>query len=186
MRAENSVIAVFPDHLTAESAVKALAENGFAMKSLSVVGRGYHTQEKVIGFYNTGDRIKFWGARGAYWGALWGLFFGGLFVVTPIAGPVVALGYLGALALGAIESAAIVGGLSALGAALYGLGVPKDTVVQYELSVKADSFLVMAHGTIEEMARAKTVLAAMRPSRMDGHRAADAVQGPVQGLAPAM
>ena len=114
------------------------------------------------------------------------LFFGGLFVVTPVAGPIVALGYLGALALAAVENAAIVGGLSALGAALFGLGVPKDTVLQYELSVKADSFLVMAHGTADEMARAKTVLAAMRPSRMDGHRAADAAQGPVRGLAPAI
>jgi hypothetical protein len=43
------------------------------MKNLSVVGKGYHTEEKVIGFYNVGDRVKFWGSRGAFWGGLWGL-----------------------------------------------------------------------------------------------------------------
>jgi hypothetical protein len=186
MHLENSVVAAFPDHLAAEGAVKALADSGFAMKQLSVLGRGYHTEEKVVGFYNTGDRVRFWGTRGAFWGALWGVFFGGLFVVTPIAGPVVALGYLGALALAAIENAVLVGGLSAVGAALYGLGVPKDTIVQYEMSVKADKFLVMAHGTAAEMARAKAVLALKHPLNLDEHRAADAAVGTGQGLAAAL
>ncbi len=186
MHLENSVVAEFPDHLAAEGAVKALADSGFAMKQLSVLGRGYHTEEKVVGFYNTGDRVRFWGTRGAFWGALWGVFFGGLFVVTPIAGPVVALGYLGALALAAIENAVLVGGLSAVGAALYGLGVPKDTIVQYEMSIKADKFLVMAHGTAAEMTRAKAVLAFKHPRALDEHRVADAAAGTTQGLAPAL
>lgn len=34
------------------------------MTSLSVVGKGYHSEEQVVGFYNAGDRIKFWGTRG--------------------------------------------------------------------------------------------------------------------------
>jgi hypothetical protein len=99
---------------------------------------------------------------------------------------VVALGYLAALALAAIENAVLVGGLSAVGAALYGLGVPKDTVVQYEMSVKADKFLVMAHGTAAEMARAKAVLALKHPLALDEHRSADAAVGPMPGLAPAL
>jgi hypothetical protein len=38
-----------------------LAAAGLEMKNLSVVGKGYHTDEKVVGFYNAGDRIQFWG-----------------------------------------------------------------------------------------------------------------------------
>ena len=57
-----------------------MTAGGFAMKNLSVVGNGYHSEEKVVGFYSTGDRIKFWGSRGAFWGGFWGLFFGGLFL----------------------------------------------------------------------------------------------------------
>ena len=79
MDVTDSVIAVFTDHESAEAAVKKLADAGFEMKHLSVVGKGYHTEEAVTGFYNTGDRVKFWGSRGAFWGGLWGLFFGGLF-----------------------------------------------------------------------------------------------------------
>ena len=93
---------------------------------------------------------------------------------------------MGALALAAIENAVIVGGLSAIGAALYGIGVPKDAVVKYEMSIKADKFLVMAHGTVAEMARAKAVLALKHPLDVDEHRTADAGAGSTQGLAPAL
>ncbi len=55
------------------------------------------------------------------------------------------------MAVSAIESAVVVGGLSALGAALYSIGVPKDSVIQNKAALKADSFLVMAHGRAEEM-----------------------------------
>ena len=65
--------------------------------------------------------------------------------------------------------------MAALAAALYSIGVPKDSVIQYELALKADSFLVMARGTKEEIARAKTILGATNPSRLDIHRDADAV-----------
>ena len=151
MSAPDSVVAVFTDHNGAETAVKKLAAAGFAMKNLSVIGKGYHTDEKVVGFYNIGDRVKFWGSRGAYWGGLWGLFFGGMFLVIPVVGHVVVLGYLAATLISGIESAIVVGGLSALGAALYSIGIPKDSVIEYEAAVKADDFLVIAHGSAEEV-----------------------------------
>jgi heat induced stress protein YflT len=176
MEAVDTVIAVFDDHNAAETAVKKLTAAGFEMKHLSVVGKGYHTEEKVVGFYNIGDRIKFWGKRGAFWGGLWGLFFGGLFMAIPVVGHVIVLGYLAAMAVSAVESAVVVGGLSALGAALYSIGVPKDSVIQYEAAVKADGFLVMAHGTAAEMARAKAILGTVNPSRLDVHAGVTAAE----------
>lgn len=162
-----TAIAIFPNHTAAELAVKELGKAGFAMKTLSVVGKGYHSEEKVIGFYDFGDRVNFWGSRGAFWGGLWGLLFGGIFIVTPVAGPVIVLGVLASMAISTLEGAVVVGGLSALGAALYGVGVPKNTVVEYESMIKADEFLVMAHGTAEEMARAKAILSGSGPTRLD-------------------
>ncbi len=170
MENTDTVVAVFADHPAAEAAIKKLTGAGFDMKNLSVVGKGYHTNEKVVGFYNAGDRIKFWGTRGAFWGGFWGLFLGGLFVTIPGAGQVVVLGYLAAIAIAAIENAAIVGGLSALAAALYSIGIPKDSVIQYETALKADSFLVMAHGSAADIARAKTILDSAAPSRIDVHK----------------
>ncbi len=169
MENDNAVIAVFADHASADDAVKKLTAAGFAMTSLSVVGKGYHTEEQVVGFYNTGDRVKFWGLRGAFWGGLWGLFLGGLFMTIPVIGHVVVLGYLAATVISVVESAVVVGGLSALGAALAGIGVPKDSVLKYETAVKADGFLVMAHGSQSEIARAKVILDSTSPSSIDTH-----------------
>src|SRR5271156_5331260 len=104
MEKTDIAIAVFADHNLAETAVKKLTAAGFDMKKLSVVGKGYRTDEKVVGFYNVGDRVKFWGTRGAFWGGLWGWFFGGLFMTTPV-GHVVVLGYLAAAAISAVETA---------------------------------------------------------------------------------
>jgi hypothetical protein len=162
-----TAIGVFPEHETAEKAIKSLAAAGIDMKNLSLVGKGFHTDEKVVGFYSSGDRIKFWGSRGAFWGGFWGLFFGGIFLTIPVVGHVIVLGYLAAAAISAAEGAVVVGGLSALGAALYGIGIPRNSVIEYEEDMKADRFLVMAHGTDEEVERARKILAALNPDRLN-------------------
>ena len=44
----DTVIAVFGDHEAAEAALKKLSGAGFEMQKLSVVGKGYHTEDKVV------------------------------------------------------------------------------------------------------------------------------------------
>ena len=166
---QNAVVAVFTRHQDAEEAVRKLASGGFDMTHYSIVGQGFHSEEKVVGFYNMGDRIKFWGKNGAFWGGLWSLFFGGIFLTIPMVGPVMVLGHLATMVVAAVEGAILLGGLSALGAALYSLGIPKDTVIEYEQAVKTDGFLVVAHGSAEEMARSKAILESSSPTRIDLH-----------------
>ncbi|WP_428375498.1 general stress protein [Lichenicoccus sp.] len=175
MSFEGTAVATFTDHAGAEAAIKRLTEAGFDMKHLSVIGKGYHTEEKVVGFYTTADRVKFWGSRGAFWGGLWGLFFGGLFLTIPIVGHVVVLGYLAATALSAVEGAAVTGGIGAIGAALFSSGIPKDSVVQYETAIKADGFLVFARGTAAEVAHARDILQLGNPSMLAIHDHAEGV-----------
>jgi hypothetical protein len=169
MKMTESVIAVFPDHALADAALKALIGGGLEIKNLSIVGKGYHTEETAIGFYNIGDRMKIWGARGAFWGALWGFFLGGLFIAAPAIGGVLVLGYLATAAISAMEGAVALGGLSALGAALASLGVHKDSVVRYQTAIKADGFLLMAHGSAKKVERARAILAATHPLSLDLH-----------------
>jgi hypothetical protein len=52
--------------------------------------------------------------------------------------------------VGALEGAVVVGGLSALGAGLYSIGIPKDSIVEYETALKSDKFLVLAYGAADE------------------------------------
>jgi len=166
MKNPDIAVAVFNEHAAARAAIDQLSKAGFDLASLSIVGQGYHTEETVVGFYTAGDRIKFWGSRGALWGGLWGLFMGGLFVTTPVVGPVVVLGYITASIVSAIESAVVLGGLSSIGAALLSLGVPKNSAIEYQEALRADSFLVMAHGSAEEIERARTILAKGHPLSM--------------------
>src|SRR5208337_534166 len=151
-------VAIFNTHVEAENAVKELQKSGFDMKKLSIVGKDYHTEEQVVGYYHTGDRMKYWGKMGAFWGWLFGLFFGAGFFLIPGIGPIVVAGPLVLTIVGGLEGALAVGGLSALGAGLYSLGIPKDSVINYETSIKTDKFLLVVHGSGDDLAKAKDIL----------------------------
>jgi hypothetical protein len=165
----SAAVAVYATHDEADGAIKSLQKSGFDMKKLSIVGKDFHTEEHAIGYYNTGDRIKFWGKKGAFWGGLAGILFSSAFLVIPVVGHLIVLGPLVSSIIGGLEGAAVVGGTSALFGALAGLGIPKDTVVQYENDVKAGKFLVLAQGTPEEVARAKDVLGGSTSANVSVH-----------------
>ena len=88
---------VFSTHTQAEEAIRTLISSGFDAKKLSLIGRGYQSEEKPIGFYTVGDRIRSWGGLGAFWGGIWGLLLSPAVFVLPglglmaMAGPVVAV-----------------------------------------------------------------------------------------------
>jgi len=165
----NAVIAVYDTHSEAEKGVKELQRSGFDMKKLSVVGKDYHTDEQVVGYYNAGDRMKYWGKTGAFWGGIWGLLFGSAFFWVPGIGTLLVAGPVAAWIIGALEGAVAVGGLSAIGAGLYSVGIPKNSVLKYETAIKADKFLLVAHGTAAETAKAKDILSATGPSELNQH-----------------
>jgi hypothetical protein len=155
----NAAVGIYSTHDQAENAVKALADGGFDMKKLSVVGADYQSEEHVIGYYSTGTRMKMWGGRGAFWGSIWGLILGSAVFTIPGIGPMVVAGPLIAAIVSALEGGVIVGGISALGAGLIGLGIPRHSVLQYETELKAGKFLVVAHGSADDTKRAKNILA---------------------------
>jgi hypothetical protein len=78
MAEHNAVVGIYTTHTEAEAAVKELQKSGFDLQKLSVVGKDAHTEEHVVGYYNAGDRMQFWGTLGAFWGWLGGLLVGHL------------------------------------------------------------------------------------------------------------
>jgi hypothetical protein len=155
---ENSVVGIVRTHDDAEEVVKDLQRAGFDMKKLSVIGKGYHSEEHPLGFYTTGDRIKGWGGLGVFWGSIWGLLLGAAFFWIPGLGPLAVAGPFTHLLITGLEGAVLGGGVGALGGALTGLGLSKESVIKYETRVKADNYLVIAHGTPEEVERAQRIL----------------------------
>src|SRR5664279_6447626 len=115
MSKNNSIVAVYPSHTAAEAAVKELQKSGFDMKKLSIVGRDYHTDEHVVGYYNTGERMMRWGKMGAFWGGFWGLLFGSAFFWVPGIGQVLVAGPLVVWVVAALAGGAVPGGLTAFG-----------------------------------------------------------------------
>jgi hypothetical protein len=155
---KDAVVSVYDTHQEAEETVKELERSGFDMKKLSVIGRDYHTEDQVVGYYNAGNRMKYWGKIGAFWGGFWGLLFGSAFFWVPGIGQILVAGPLVAAIVGGVEGAAVVGGFSVIGAGLFSLGIPKDSVLEYETALKADKFVVIAHGTGSELAEARRVM----------------------------
>jgi uncharacterized membrane protein len=154
-----SVVAIYDTHEQAELAVKELQQAGIDMKTLSIAGKDTHTDEQVVGYYNVGDRMKRWGGIGAFWGGFWGLLFGGAFFAIPGLGPILVAGPLVAWIVAGLEGAVVVGGVSAVGAGLVSIGIPKDSVVKYDVALKTDKYLLVVHGTTDEVLRAQDIIA---------------------------
>jgi len=158
MEKANLPFYVFNTHIEAEEAIKLLSKSGFDVQKLSLVGKGYHSEEHPIGFYTAGDRIKSWGSTGAFWGGIWGLLFAPAVFFLPGLGLVAMAGPFVAALVSALEGAVVVGGMSALGAALTQIGVPKNEVIKYEAALKVDKYVLMVHGDAEEVAKARATL----------------------------
>lgn len=166
---KNAIVAVYGTHLEAEACVQELQRSGFDMKKLSIIGRDYHTDEHVVGYYNMGDRVKYWGSQGAFWGSIWGWLFGSAAFFIPGIGPLLFAGPVVGWIVGALEGAVIGGGLSALGACLFSIGIPKNSILLYETALKSGKFIVIAHGTAEETANARKIIDSTRSENTEVH-----------------
>ena len=141
MTQQNVVVAIYKSHTEAEVAVKELQQSGFDMKKLSIVGRDQHADEHVMGYYNAVDRMICCGKMGIFLG----MVFGSAFSLVPGAGLLLVAGPLAGWLVGAVGGAVLVGALSAIGAGLYSLGIPTDSILQYRKELKTGTSVMIAH-----------------------------------------
>jgi hypothetical protein len=167
MNNNNSVVAIYPTHTAVKAAVHDLQQSGFDMMKLSIVGRDYHQEEHVVGYYNVGDRMEAWGKAGAFWGGLWGLLFGSALFWIPGYGPLLVAGPMVGWIVASLEGAIVVGGLSAMGAGLYSLGLPVDSILRFETALKTDKFVLIAHGSAHDTDQAKDILCRTKPDTLE-------------------
>jgi hypothetical protein len=164
-----SAVAIYNTHTDAEAAVKDLQTAGIDMKLLSIVGKDYRTEDHVVGYYKTGDRLKYWGKLGTFWGGIWSLLIGEAFFWMPGVGPILVGGPLVSTIVGALEGATVHNGLTALGSALHTIGIPKINVINYESALKANKFLVIVEGTNGEASRVNEILRKTEPIELAAH-----------------
>jgi len=158
----SAAVFICHSHQEAEGAIQSLKKFGFDIKKLSLIGKGYHSEEHPVGFYTKGDKIASWGANGAFWGGIWGLLVAPAVFFMPPLGVVAMAGPVVSVIVSALEGALLVGGLSAIGAALSELGVTKDEIIKYETAIKVDQYVLLVHGNAEEFEKARGILASNR------------------------
>jgi hypothetical protein len=158
MSNDDSLLCISDTHAAAEHAIRALSASGFDLTKLSLIGKGYHSEEHPLGFYTSVDKMKAWGGVGAFWGGLWGLLLAPAAFVLPGLGLVAMGGPVVAALFAALEGAVLLGGASAIGAALTMIGVPEDLKIKYETALKAEQYVLILHGDAAEVAKARTVV----------------------------
>jgi hypothetical protein len=166
MAENNSVVPLYVPHAEAKATITDLKRSGFAMNRLSIVGKDFHTKDRVVGYHNGGERMKAWLELGNFWGGLSGLLLGSVFYFIPGIGPIIVFGPLASWIISARAGAVMPGELSALGAGLLSIGIPKHSIMEYETALKYGKFIVIAHGTPDDIAKAKSVLVSPRAAQI--------------------
>ncbi len=161
------VLAVRATHRAAQHTVDELRWAGFDLKKVSILARASDADGHAQGFYAMEGRILAWGNCGGFWVSTWGLLAGAAVMVMPPIGIVAAAGPVVAALLGALEAVAVVGGASALVATLTGLGLSAEQAKRHERDLAADRYLVIVHGSVDDVARARAILAAPNRSAWD-------------------
>jgi hypothetical protein len=162
---QQAVIAVFADFDAAHRAVERLVEAGLRPDQISVVGRDLQSELRLNGYVTTSDIAGPSAATGAWVGGLFGLLAGSALLFVPSAGPIIVLGPLAAAAVGAGQGAllgGVVGGI-------LGHFVARRHLPKYEQLVRAGSYLVVVHGTDEEVDQARQTFTAAGSTDVQRH-----------------
>jgi hypothetical protein len=144
MGEHHAVLAICNTQVEAEAAMRELTHTGFHIKQLSVVGQGYRPAKHAGGYSDTADCMEYGST------AISGI--GSVLIAGPLLGWV----------FGALEETVAAGGITAIGTALKNMGIPKDSILSYETALRFSKFIMLVHGTAEEVAHAQNILRTKR------------------------
>jgi hypothetical protein len=158
---EQSVVGVYETLAKAEQAIRQLDHAGFPIKQVSIIGHDSDRELQVQSYVTVADEAKQGISSGALAAGALGMLAGAVSVWIPgmghlsIAGPMatVLLGLLGGIE-GAVAGAAWGGVLGGL----LGWAVSTQHLLKYEEHLRAGKYLVIAHGSVEEVERARHIL----------------------------
>jgi hypothetical protein len=169
MSQDNSVVGIYTSMDAAEDAVRQLGQGGFPIQNVSIIARDLGTESKVHGFVTSCDVAKSSARTGAWVGGIFGLLAGAAFLWVPGVGPLVVAGSLASVLLGGVEGAVAGAATTGVLGWLFSLGIGKQHILKYEQSVQAGKYLVIAHGSPDDVAKAKQVLAGTQPAELNVH-----------------
>lgn len=158
MSGQNASIGIYASQTEVEAIIRKLQRCGFDLNKLSILARDRRDEGRTAGYYLRDGRMKYWGSRSAFWDRIWGLLPQWAFLDIPDLGPVLVAGPLAGWVLAALENEAVFPRLNAVEAALYSIGLPPAAMRECEAGLKSGKFVMLAHGTSEEVIKARNVL----------------------------
>jgi hypothetical protein len=174
---DRAAIAVFPDLEAAQQAISKLAAEDFPVERISIIAKDLQSEYRVSGFVITGDIAGRSAATAAWVGGLFGLLSGAALLFIPGAGPLIVLGPLATAAVGAAQGALLGGAVGAM----LGHFVSKEHLTKYERLVQAGNYLVVVHGTDDEVERARRILLDSGSTDVERH---DDYRGSIDQVGP--
>lgn len=163
-------VAIYITHDQADEAFSRLQGAGFGMDLLSFVGRDYW--KDMVGSRNTGDRFLYHGNLGPFWERLWSLLQGwGVFWFFDN-GPALVAGPLVRSIIATQEQGGADRAATGFEAGLSGIGIPRESLIQYEKALMNNQILVFVQGTLTEINHAHIVLNETKAINHTVHHAA--------------
>lgn len=150
----NTYMAVYATFPETEAAVTRLQNDNFDMKRLSIAGTYDGTEKHLVGCYSTGNGLIFTGPLGVLWTRLstsltgWGAFWSSASRLVLVLGPLAK-----AIVTGQEDSSPATG-TNDFGAGLFAIGVPQDSIIHYQQALMNNQFLLLVHGSADEIERA--------------------------------
>lgn len=157
-RQRNVFVRICGGYPEVETALAALQAHGCGLKSVSVIGQDLSAGREVMGCYQIGRGCRYWGPLAAFWEGLWDMLCGGGVFWIPDCGGLLIAGAFVSNVIASLENSSIFSGLTAIGSALYSLGIPLDDVVRYEASLNERRLLLIVQGAADTVEKARQLL----------------------------
>ncbi len=169
IKTRESLVGTYSTMGDAEAAVKLLSNGKFPIDHLSILTTNLDSEKDVIGFVTQGDMVKDEAKAGAWFGGLYGLLVGTAFIWVPDIGPLYVAGPLAATLISTLEGAVTGSTLASLLSGLANWSVDKQHISTYADELRAGKFLIIAHGSQQEIAKAEKMLKNTHPKKLNFH-----------------
>jgi hypothetical protein len=176
MPEKKPIVAVCAGHAEAEKVIAELKRLGFDARNLSVLRKACLSGDEFVGIYSAGESLLARGGSAAFWKRMWDLLGDGGFFLVPGIGPVMLAGPFIHTLVATVDDGVTVDGLSALGAAIFSLGIPRVRILSYKVEIMAGECAVVALGSPELVTKAKSSLVAVHGVVECDHAAADVTE----------
>ena len=157
MPEKNTCILSYISSKDALHAIRKLQAQNFNLAAVSIVSNGNYKKEHAVGIYTKDGSTHFQGAQSMFWESLWQHLNGELFFVAPELELLVAAGFIVELLIKE-QGDVNIHGFNVLGAALFNMGVPGDSISQYEAAIKAGRILLIVNDKRDEVERSCEIL----------------------------